>query len=423
MSIVGQLPSEKNISTLTNTAVEARSSPIFVLSCERSGSTMLRYIIDTHSEVACPAHLYLGRLCADLNITLSGTLAQLEHKTQEYEQCRRWAVNKTRNVIQEIMDNYVRGKGKKIWCEKTPMNLEFLEQLEEHFPNARYICLYRQCMDVVISCVNLSRYKFLPEHVPYVNRNPGNILAAMVENWIDKTEMMLRFEAKNSTRCYRVKYESIVSNPEDALPPMFHFIGVNWEDDLIERVFSSEHDGGEGDGKAALSSKIRQNTVGRGVDIPRKEVPAHLLEHADELLSKLGYASFDEYYIRNSNYVYDEDRSKTKINEDLAGLFENHLVEAVKNKAQYPTLSGTWKIIVNDEINQSWVINLSGTEADIRRGDFSSDSTIKLSSYVLQEVLAGRIEPVLAFSQGDINLEGDEASVLNFGRLLFSGNG
>lgn len=102
---------------------------------------MLRYIIDRHSEVACAARLYLGRLCADLNTVLLGTLAQIESGTRGYGERRRWVVLETRRTVQGIMDTYVRGKGKKIWCEKTPMNIEFLAQLEEHFPDARYICL------------------------------------------------------------------------------------------------------------------------------------------------------------------------------------------------------------------------------------------------------------------------------------------
>lgn len=420
---MNESPSVQNTSTLSDTAMEVEASPIFILSCERSGSTMLRYIIDTHSEVACAAHLYLGRLCADLNTVLLGTLAQIESGTREYDERRRWAVLETRRTIQGIMDTYVRAKGKKVWCEKTPMNIEFLAQLAEHFPDARYICLYRQCMDVVVSCLNRSRYTFLPEHIPYVNRNPGNILAAMVENWAEKTETMLGLEARNGEHCYRAKYESIVTRPEETLPSLFRFIGVDWEDGLIERVFKSDHDAGEGDGKASLSSRIRGNTVGRGVEVPRSGVPERLLERADALLCKLGYPLLDEYYAAGKNRVDDEGQPKQRANGDLVGMFENRLAGAIKNKGQYPGLSGVWKVVVTDEPKLCWIVDLSGPEVVIKRGDFVSESTIGLSSHVLREVLAGRMDPALAFSQGDISFEGDEASVLSFGRLLLWDDG
>ncbi|MBE7527131.1 MAG: sulfotransferase [Burkholderiales bacterium] len=393
--------------------------PVFILSCERSGSTMLRYIIDTHSEVACPAHLYLGRLCADLNTFFSGTLAQIENLDRRYEQHLHWAVRKTRQTIQEVMDTYIKGKDKKIWCEKTPMNLEFLSHLEGCFPDARYICLYRQCMDVVNSCINRSRYTFLPEHILYVHRNPGNILAAMVENWVEKTDIMQKFELKNSDRCHRVKYESIVSSPEKILPDMFRFIGVNWESDLLERVFSIDHDVGEGDGKAFLSSGIRQNTVGRGVDIPRNGVPGHLLQRVDALLSNLDYPMLDEYYSRvREGDLENESPIEEKI--DLVEVIEHQFTKAVKNKKQFPLLSGTWKIFVKDKQNLCWVIDFTAREPIIKRGDFISDSTIRLSSYVLQEIIAGRMDPMLAFSQGEISFEGNQILAEAFGKLILS---
>lgn len=51
-------------------------SQLFILSCERSGSTLLRYIVDTHPRIACPGHLYLGRLCQYLYQTMKSSLGQ-----------------------------------------------------------------------------------------------------------------------------------------------------------------------------------------------------------------------------------------------------------------------------------------------------------------------------------------------------------
>ncbi|NOR70815.1 MAG: hypothetical protein GQ532_14175, partial [Methylomarinum sp.] len=133
-------------------------SMVFILSCERSGSTMLRYIIDTHSKIACPGHLYLGSLCESLNRTLMGSVAQtLAEANKEAQQD--FIVIETRKIIHNIMDSYIEAKGKQIWCEKTPMNLDHLSLLETHFPEAKYICLYRHCMDVVNSSINLSKFR------------------------------------------------------------------------------------------------------------------------------------------------------------------------------------------------------------------------------------------------------------------------
>src|ERR1700730_4284019 len=42
------------------------SRPLFVLCGPRRGSTLLRYILDTHSQIASPGEIELGALCAHL---------------------------------------------------------------------------------------------------------------------------------------------------------------------------------------------------------------------------------------------------------------------------------------------------------------------------------------------------------------------
>jgi hypothetical protein len=80
--------------------------PVFVLSCERSGSTLLRYIIDTHPQVCSPAHLHLGQLCASLYTTILFSIGQTMEVTDETMRERLVAVE-TRRIVDELMDRYV----------------------------------------------------------------------------------------------------------------------------------------------------------------------------------------------------------------------------------------------------------------------------------------------------------------------------
>ncbi|MCK9397699.1 MAG: sulfotransferase [Methylobacter sp.] len=392
-------------------------TPVFILSCERSGSTMLRYIVDTHSKVACPSHLYLGSLCEGLNRTLMATITQLQTELDE-DGKKQFAISETRKMVCNIMGRYIEAKNKQIWCEKTPMNLEYLSLLDTHFPDAKYICLYRNCMDVVHSSINLSKFRFLPEHIPYIHRNPESIIAAMVENWLEKTDRLLEFEAVHKERCFRVNYESIVMQPEETLPPLFRFLGAGWEKDLIERVFYISHDKGEGDGRAALSSKIRQDSVGKGREVPRAGIPEKFITEIDRLLSKLGYASLDDYYSDNTKFIFNE------INQDgISDIFENRFMEAInKNRWRYPTLQGIWKLIVKGDTDRVWMIDLSNPEGVIREGDYSSYTTLRFSAALLVDMVNGTRDAIEAFSHGEIEIDGidDKESLMNLGRLLFS---
>src|SRR5690606_32881741 len=121
---------------------------------------------------------------------------------------------------------------KRFWCEKTTLNVDYLKTLSELFPKARYLCLYRNCMDVVQSCLKFNPLGFMPELVPYVRRDPENLVAAMAENWLARNETISAFEAAHPDRCFRIHYESLAGDPEAVLPPLFEFLGVGWEEDI-----------------------------------------------------------------------------------------------------------------------------------------------------------------------------------------------
>src|ERR1017187_4708015 len=49
----------------------ADNDPVFVLCCGRSGSTLLRFLLDAHPDLACPPETNMAVLCAHLASTWS----------------------------------------------------------------------------------------------------------------------------------------------------------------------------------------------------------------------------------------------------------------------------------------------------------------------------------------------------------------
>src|ERR1043165_3692102 len=101
--------------------------PTFILSCERSGSTLLRYIVDTHPDIACPGELNLGDLCGLLYHSTYYSLAQVL-ASEEIERSSR-TIEKVREIISDLMSEYAAAKGKRLWCEKSPGNLQNVKML------------------------------------------------------------------------------------------------------------------------------------------------------------------------------------------------------------------------------------------------------------------------------------------------------
>lgn len=57
--------------------------PIFILCCERSDSSLLRYILDTHPDIASPAELNLGELCRSLYFFIESTIGEISSWQEE----------------------------------------------------------------------------------------------------------------------------------------------------------------------------------------------------------------------------------------------------------------------------------------------------------------------------------------------------
>jgi protein-tyrosine sulfotransferase len=268
----------------------ASTSPIFILSSERSGSTLLRYILDTHPDICCPGELFLGRLAKDLRETVSRTIGLTAGEKVEDQDQMTW--REVRRVIDELLSSFIRVRGKKIWCDKTPFNLKNLAELEKAFPDARYLCLYRNSLDVVQSALSLEEKNYIWWALPYVVKHPKNYAAALLESWVDKTQTILNFEKSHPQTC-RVQYEALVADPISALNPVFQFLGLDWEVSLLERVFEVAHDPGGGDYKIASTMKIEKDRTGKGLGIDpvlMAVMPADLLQKQKELHRALGYS-------------------------------------------------------------------------------------------------------------------------------------
>jgi len=397
--------------------------PVFVLSCERSGSTLLRYIIDTHPQICSPAHLHLGQLCRSLYTSIFYSLGQ----TMEEAMRERLVTVETRRIVDELMERYVSAKGKRMWCEKTTENLQYLKILSDVFPDARYICLYRNCMDVVHSSIECSRLGFIPELAPYVQKRPDNIVAAMVDSWIEKTTTLLEFELANAEQCFRIKYEALVAEPSQTLPAMFATLGLEWDEKFLKEVFSTQHDQGSGDRKVLFTKKINTDSVGRGSTISRSLIPDDLLEKMNRLLAQLDYPPVgDDWDNAPSPYLpagiaAGITKQESEIVSSIEVMFRDYVPQLLKKEnASLAGVSGRCKFEVGDG-GGTWMLTLRESRGVAEALDGDADCTVRISAADLLDLVNGRLNSIAAFDQGKIHIMGDYELANKVGRLLFGG--
>jgi hypothetical protein len=205
------------------------------------------------------------------------------------------ALNAVRKAIEDAYDPYLRRHGKRRWCDKSLESAATAEVLARVFPDAKFICLYRHCMDVIASGVEacpwgISRHGF----DPFVAQYPGNSVAAIGKYWLTAAHAIMAFEETHPQACHRVRYEDLVTTPERTADDIFAFLGAARAPGITQACFETEHEGnGAGDEKIWFTTKITSDSIGRGVAVPANALPPPLLTGINAALAKLDYRVVD----------------------------------------------------------------------------------------------------------------------------------
>ncbi len=268
--------------------------PVFILTASRSGSTLLRFILDTHPDFACPPETMITGACVSLLRSwdiLENAGSGTHRPVTAQVQLPAVAMAAVRGIVDQLYGRYLAGRGKPRWCDKSLDSLYNARLLADLYPQARFVCLYRHCMDVIASGAEacpwgVSRFGF----DPYVAQVPGNTVAAIGAYWIDCAQAMLDFEQQQPGRCFRLRYEDLVTVPEHKTAELLAFLGAAPAPGITSACFAAPHEGdGPGDEKIWFTTRVSADAVGRGVRVPAAALPDPLRAAINEVLGALGY--------------------------------------------------------------------------------------------------------------------------------------
>lgn len=269
---------------------ETSAPPIFVMCAARTGSTLLRTLLDAHKEIAGPPETHVARVCEALERTWR--VVTLEAGIGELPPGRLAGI---RRVAAEPLDGYARARGKPRWCDKSLDNVWLAPLLARVFPDAPFICLVRHCLDFVISGLEASPWGFGAYGMEnYVRASPGNLVGALVRYWCDHTEALLDVLEAYPGRAFQVRYEDMVTDTDAVLAGVLRHVGVAAQDGLATAAFSGVHDLGGGDHKLPFTEGVHPASIGTGRRVPYDTVPADLRDRMNDALRRCGYAPVTE---------------------------------------------------------------------------------------------------------------------------------
>jgi len=202
------------------------STPFFIIGCGRSGTTLLRAMLNSHPKVAIPLESlfivdYLQRQDIDPVIIR-------ELMTKEYE-IKAWGLklypsdlydcDTVAEMIEKIHRLYALKHNKVIWGQKTPRFVRYGDLLKKAFPQAKFINLIRDPRAVVSSLISSNVHRSNPYYA--------------CRRWNNDVFSGLQLEKKYPESTIRIMYEDLVSKPTETLQRICSFLNLEYDINLL----------------------------------------------------------------------------------------------------------------------------------------------------------------------------------------------
>lgn len=213
-----------------------RKPPVFLLGSQRSGTTMLRLMLNNHPNLAIPHEsafitIYSRKLgdYGDLSRKenarkLLGDIARhplvLRGKLiADPEAVLARPIHDYRDFVDAIFQCYADALGKARWGDKTPFYTPDIDVIRRIFPSAKIVHLVRDGRDVVLS----------QRSIEWMSGN----LPKLVLDWQWKTTIAHKVGAVLGEDFLEVRYEDLVRRPEEILRQICSFIGEAYDPTML----------------------------------------------------------------------------------------------------------------------------------------------------------------------------------------------
>jgi hypothetical protein len=220
-------------------------APLIVLGVRRSGTTLLRVMLDRSRLLAVPdesyfvpqlAHRHRGTVDPDAfleDVRRLPTIREWRLTAEEIEARLRSGMT-TGEAIGAVFSAYAARDGKERWGDKTPLYMQYLPLLERLFPAARFVHLVRDGRDAAVS------YLAVPEGIMTAGWGHPRDAEGFACLWRTEIEDARALGGRVGERYLELRYEDLVSAPESALRRVCDFAGLPYEEAMLDYVGRSD---------------------------------------------------------------------------------------------------------------------------------------------------------------------------------------
>jgi len=218
--------------------------PVFIVGPPRSGTTLLRLMLNAHSEIAIPDEtgifpwiyqwVNIPRIFRGQPSRNQQLVAALGQEVTEAFDSLPWLdrPRKSRNVVEWLFSSYAKQRQKKYWGEKTPAHVMYIKQIKRMFPTCSIIYVSRDPRAIIASYLrySLSRERKIADFWMC------DTIEAAVAQYAKYTDPAV----ENESLINIVKYETLVNEPRQTLEGLCASLGLSFERSMLEYNCSAE---------------------------------------------------------------------------------------------------------------------------------------------------------------------------------------
>jgi hypothetical protein len=212
----------------------------------RSGTTLLGNIVDRHPEISIfvesffiPRYYYaqvafwpLSREAnrARLARAIANEPRSVVNAVEVDEQAvARGAEPRVASVLDQVMRRWAADRGAPRWGDKSPGYLTKFPVLQRMFPDARFVHIYRDGRDVLLSVRSLVKW-----------RGWDTNAARIARDWERTLRTARRWGERHPDRYMEVQYERLIGDPGPVVREVAEFAGLDFDPAMLEATGASD---------------------------------------------------------------------------------------------------------------------------------------------------------------------------------------
>jgi Sulfotransferase family len=241
-----------------------KNNPIFILGNPRSGTTLLRLMLNAHPEICIPPECGFIEWWYDKYCNWKTDFNNNDEKLKSFivdvlssKKMETWNLNET--IVKEIIkkenpSNYAelcacvyftfslhQNKKIKYWGDKNNYYIHKLPLMKKLYPSAKFIFIIRDGRDVAVSYRNVEQIETASEYKPKLPQQ----IEAISKEWVQNNEQVLSFLKDSSSDHIMLRYEDLVRQTKKQLCKICEFVGIEFNHSMLNYYRKNNQQGDE----------------------------------------------------------------------------------------------------------------------------------------------------------------------------------